>query len=289
MADSALRLASRIRELRTSEGLTQEEFGKIFGIVKSTVSLYESAKSSPNDELKEQICDYFKISLDYLYGRSDNKTETYGNLNYAASLTGGYDNKIRYWIEKTGESYNEIAKQLDITVEQLMNYMDEKVAIPYHILSKLSDICEVSTDCLLGLNNKSRGLNSDNVLPFQYNYQIAERIIELRNPVTDTDSFLCTLLCISEKELFYLIEYGFIPHVDVIIKLSEYFNVSTDYLLCRIDKQSEKMFSTFKKLSEDNRDILIGKSKELLQNQRYDSSVAADESESKTGTYNQAK
>jgi transcriptional regulator with XRE-family HTH domain len=67
-------LASRIKELRTSEGLTQEEFGKIFGIVKSTVSLYEKGKSSPNDELKEQICDHFKISLDYLAGRSDNKT-----------------------------------------------------------------------------------------------------------------------------------------------------------------------------------------------------------------------
>jgi hypothetical protein len=165
----------------------------------------------------------------------------------------------------------------------------KKIAIPYHILSLLSNICKVSTDCLIGLNNQSRDLDFDNVLPFQYNYQIAERIIELRNPVTDTDSFLCTLLCISEKELFYLIEYGFVPHVDVIIKLSEHFNVSTDYLLCRVDKQSKKMFSTFKRLGEDNRDILIGKSKELLLNQRYDSSVAADESESKTGTYNQAK
>ena len=38
-------LANRIKELRTERGLTQEEFGKIFGIVKSTVSLYESGKS----------------------------------------------------------------------------------------------------------------------------------------------------------------------------------------------------------------------------------------------------
>ena len=41
---------------------------KKFGIVKSTVSLYESGKSSPNDEIKKKICDYFDVTIDYLVG-----------------------------------------------------------------------------------------------------------------------------------------------------------------------------------------------------------------------------
>ena len=64
-------LASRIKHLRISRGLTQDEFGKCFGIVKSTVSLYESGKSTPNDQIKKQICDYFNVSMDYLMGFSD--------------------------------------------------------------------------------------------------------------------------------------------------------------------------------------------------------------------------
>ena len=40
-------ISDRIKMLRTSAGLTQEEFGNIFGIVKSTVSLYESGKAAP--------------------------------------------------------------------------------------------------------------------------------------------------------------------------------------------------------------------------------------------------
>jgi len=36
------KLSDRIKSLRLSAGMTQEEFGKKFGIVKSTVSLYES-------------------------------------------------------------------------------------------------------------------------------------------------------------------------------------------------------------------------------------------------------
>lgn len=58
-------LSDRIKSLRLSAEMTQEEFGKKFGIVKSTVSLYESGKSTPNDQIKKQICDYFHVSLDY--------------------------------------------------------------------------------------------------------------------------------------------------------------------------------------------------------------------------------
>ncbi|GFN37210.1 helix-turn-helix domain-containing protein [Tepidimicrobium xylanilyticum] len=64
-------LAKRIKELRQERNLTQEEFGNIFGIVKSTVSLYESGKSTPDDELKKKIAKYFNVSLDYLMGVSD--------------------------------------------------------------------------------------------------------------------------------------------------------------------------------------------------------------------------
>lgn len=64
-------LAERIKVLRTEKDLTQEEFGKIFGIVKSTVSLYEGSKSTPDDEIKKKMAEYFNVSLDYLMGSSN--------------------------------------------------------------------------------------------------------------------------------------------------------------------------------------------------------------------------
>lgn len=66
-------LSSRIRSLRMERGLTQEEFGKVFGIVKSTVSLYESGKSVPNDQIKTEMCRYFDVSMDYLLGLTDDR------------------------------------------------------------------------------------------------------------------------------------------------------------------------------------------------------------------------
>lgn len=64
-------LANRIKELRKERDLSQEEFGKIFGIVKSTVSLYENGKSTPDDEMKKKIANYYNVSLDYLMGESN--------------------------------------------------------------------------------------------------------------------------------------------------------------------------------------------------------------------------
>lgn len=63
--------------------------------------------------------------------------------------------------------------------------------------------------------------------------------------------------------------------MDTIIKLANYFNVSTDYLLCQIDEQDEKALISFRQLSIDNKDIIIGKTKELLKEQKYES-VAAE-------------
>ena len=109
-------LANRIKSLRLSAGLTQEEFGKKFGIVKSTVSLYESGKSSPNDEIKKKICDYFDVTLDYLVGFSDNKP-----IPKRQIILGGYDNSIRHWILKTGFGYDEVAQKLGISEGLLMD------------------------------------------------------------------------------------------------------------------------------------------------------------------------
>lgn len=69
-------IGDRIRHLRTSANLTQSEFGRIFGVVKSTVSLYESGKSTPNDQIKMNICKHFGVTLDYLLGVSDDPTGT---------------------------------------------------------------------------------------------------------------------------------------------------------------------------------------------------------------------
>lgn len=174
---------------------------------------------------------------------------------------------------------DEIAQRLGISEDLLTDYIQERIPIPYPILISLSDICEVSTDCLLGMTTKSRESDFDNVLPFRYNHQIADRIRYLceHTGIRTTSSFLENFLSLSSKEIFYLIEYGFVPHMDTIIKLADYFNVSIDYLLCQVNEQDEKALRSFRQLDEDNKDIIVGEIKKCLKEQRYENTVAAEE------------
>ena len=64
----------RFKELRKSAGFTQDELANKLGIVKSTVSMYETGKRQPDFEKLEEIADLFNVNMDYLLGRSDVKS-----------------------------------------------------------------------------------------------------------------------------------------------------------------------------------------------------------------------
>lgn len=61
----------RLRKLRTDKGLTQEEFGKLFNVIKQTVSSWENGNSRPDIDSAAKIADFFNVSLDYLLGRTE--------------------------------------------------------------------------------------------------------------------------------------------------------------------------------------------------------------------------
>jgi transcriptional regulator with XRE-family HTH domain len=60
---------NRLKELRKSRNLTQDEMAKKIRIPRSTYSNYESGKREPDYHTLEQITDYFGVSVDYLLGR----------------------------------------------------------------------------------------------------------------------------------------------------------------------------------------------------------------------------
>ena len=62
---------ARLRELRNSCNLTQQQLAAELGIVKQTVNNWEVGYRTPPLESLWQLADYFNVTLDYLVGRSD--------------------------------------------------------------------------------------------------------------------------------------------------------------------------------------------------------------------------
>ena len=64
----------RLKELRGETGLSQPEYGEIFGITRVTVSHYETGERKPDTDLLCKIADYHKTTVDYILGRSNNRS-----------------------------------------------------------------------------------------------------------------------------------------------------------------------------------------------------------------------
>ena len=66
----------RLKELRESKKLTQEELAKILNLSQSSIAYYESSKKpkQPSQRTLIKIAKYFNVTLDYLLGLTDDPT-----------------------------------------------------------------------------------------------------------------------------------------------------------------------------------------------------------------------
>jgi len=63
----------RLKELRKTRNLSQEEVAFVLGVAPGTISRYESLKMMPTEEVIYKTCRFFKISADYVLGLSEIK------------------------------------------------------------------------------------------------------------------------------------------------------------------------------------------------------------------------
>ena len=64
-------VAERIRSLRESAKLSQVKMGEIVGAKQSSLNRYEQDQTSPSYEILVRYADYFDVSMDYIFGRTD--------------------------------------------------------------------------------------------------------------------------------------------------------------------------------------------------------------------------
>ena len=65
-------VAERLRHLRESVKLSQVKMAEIVGVKQSSLNRYELNMSSPTFETLVRYADFFDVSMDYIFGRTDN-------------------------------------------------------------------------------------------------------------------------------------------------------------------------------------------------------------------------
>ena len=86
----------RLKELRMKNGLSQRELANVFKVSTGTVGNWEVGSREPDFSTIIKLADYFRVSVYYLIGRSDNSTNQVGSKG----------------TEQIGESFSTEEKQL---------------------------------------------------------------------------------------------------------------------------------------------------------------------------------
>ena len=62
---------NKLKQLRTSKNLSQEQLAKKLMVTKSMISAYENSVRLPSYDVLTKIALFFNVSIDYLFGFSD--------------------------------------------------------------------------------------------------------------------------------------------------------------------------------------------------------------------------
>lgn len=285
-------LSDRIKELRLSAGMTQEEFGKKFGIVKSTVSLYESGKSTPNDEVKKQICSYFNISLDYLLGISDRHFPIEDLEWRYPPVKNRFGSILKVYRSNNGISEADFASQLEISKELLANVESGFFTPSFSLISKISVITGYDIDFLTGAKSSTSvpagsieiGGQTVDVYNSESSRCFQARLEEYCLKLEITDQNVLEKLGLS-PQAYMDIRFNRMPTLQELLRISFGLGVSLDYLVGKTDIPNANMNAKELKLLLDYRDCADSYQKYLrdkaeslsLESIKKKSSVAADE------------
>lgn len=98
----------RLRALRSECGMSQESLSKDLDISKSALGYYENCGRTPDIEFLEKVAEYFKVSVDYLLGRSNTKTND-ADIKAICDYIGLSDKAVDFLhnlVEKTKDKEN---------------------------------------------------------------------------------------------------------------------------------------------------------------------------------------
>ncbi|SDH48520.1 helix-turn-helix domain-containing protein [Desulfosporosinus hippei] len=133
-------LGKRLQQLRNKFELTQEELAKILCMSRSTYAQYEVDRRKPDYDTLQRIADYFKVSTDFLLGRTE--------LSVIEECL--VPNRLKMIRELNEISLEELAESLNMSQTDISQFESGKKSLDPSTLIVLAKSLNCSVDFLLG-------------------------------------------------------------------------------------------------------------------------------------------
>ena len=195
-------IGRRIKELRTENGLTQQELAKILNVSSMSISFYENEQRKPDSEFIIACSRFFDVSTDYLLGK------TYKRRIPREERFGAFSKRLKHVRELKGISQRQAAEDLKISPQNLSYYENGRDA-GYGLLVRMARYYDVTVEYLIGASpvmqrenvdiNKDIGLNDKTINLLRqrnkFGYSYAADIV---NEIVRTDYFQRLVTIFSE-------------------------------------------------------------------------------------------
>lgn len=195
-------IGRRIKELRTENGLTQQELAKILNVSSMSISFYENEQRKPDSEFIIACSRFFDVSTDYLLGK------TYKRRIPREERFGAFSKRLKHVRELKGISQRQAAEDLNISLQNLSYYENGRDA-GYGLLVRMAQYYDVTVEYLIGASpvmqrenvdiNKDIGLNDKTINLLRqrnkFGYSYAADIV---NEIVRTEYFQRLVTIFSE-------------------------------------------------------------------------------------------
>ena len=195
-------IGRRIKELRTENGLTQQELAKILNVSSMSISFYENEQRKPDSEFIIACSTFFDVSTDYLLGK------TYKRRIPREERFGAFSKRLKHVRELKGISQRQAAEDLNISPQNLSYYENGRDA-GYGLLVRMARYYDVTVEYLIGASpvmqrenvdiNKDIGLNDKTINLLRqrnkFGYSYAADIV---NEIVRTEYFQRLVTIFSE-------------------------------------------------------------------------------------------
>ena len=112
-------LSVRIKALRKSRNKTQQDIATILGVSRPAYTAYEQGNRTPDNEAVEKLADYYDVTIDYLYGRTDNPNRI--DQDEAEFQAFANNPSLQKWYKELPKSKEEDLERLRMMWEILKN------------------------------------------------------------------------------------------------------------------------------------------------------------------------
>ena len=120
-------IGKRLRALREGIRLTQVQMAQILGVQQSRINRFETGQSTPSPEVFLKYADYFDVSMDYLYCRTDEpRGKLYDYQPERLKCKNIQNQELRDFIEMCFDPQAPVNKRLKEALFRIMEEGQEK-------------------------------------------------------------------------------------------------------------------------------------------------------------------